>query len=119
MWVSATRTLTTFGTLIADIWASVARTLTDKTGFALTSDYDAAKTALQSGGSVVATNMRGTDNALLTSSYVAPDNADIAAIKSKTDNLEFTVPNQVDANTKSINDTTITGDGSVGHEFGV
>jgi hypothetical protein len=32
-------------------------------------------------------DMRGTDNALLASSYTAPANADIAAIKAKTDNL--------------------------------
>jgi hypothetical protein len=33
------------------------------------------------------TDMRGTDNALLASSYTAPANGDIAAIKAKTDNL--------------------------------
>jgi len=33
------------------------------------------------------TDMRGTDNALLASSYTAPANSDIAAIKAKTDNL--------------------------------
>jgi len=33
------------------------------------------------------TDMRGTDNALLASSYTAPANGDIAAIKDKTDNL--------------------------------
>ncbi len=84
VWASATRSLTTFGTLIADIWASASRTLTafgfsvtvgtnnDKTDYTLTAAYDAAKTALQSGGSVVATNMRGTDNALLAADYVTP-----------------------------------------------
>jgi hypothetical protein len=46
-------------------------------------------------------------------------NTDIAAIRAKTDNLTFTVPNQVDANTQSINDTEITGDGQPGTEFGV
>ncbi len=48
-----------------------------------------------------------------------PDNSGIAAIKTQTDKLAFTVTNQVDANTKSINDTTITGDGQPGTEFGV
>lgn len=33
------------------------------------------------------TDMRGTNSALLASSYTAPDNADIVAIKAKTDNL--------------------------------
>ena len=51
--------------------------------------------------------------------YSVLSNADVAAIKAKTDQLIFTVPNQVDANTKSINDTTITGDGQPGTEFGV
>ncbi len=85
----------------------------------LTAAYDAAKTALQSGGNVVATNMRGTDNAMLASSYTAPDNASVTAIKTQTDKLAFTVTNQVDANIQSINDTTITGNGQPGTEFGV
>ncbi len=119
-----------------DIGASVL--VGDKTGFALTSGYDpaktaaqagdamtltaaydAAKTALQSGGNVVATNMRGTDSALLAVNYTAPDNAGVTAIKTQTDKLAFTVTNQVDANIQSINDTTITGDGQPGTEFGV
>ncbi len=50
VWASTTRTLSSFGTLISDIWASISRTLTDKTGFELTAAYDAAKTAMQDGG---------------------------------------------------------------------
>ncbi len=102
--------------------ASTAGALTtnnDKTGYALTAAYDLAKTALQSGGNVVATNMRGTDSALLAVNYTAPDNSSVTAIKTQTDKLAFTVTNQVDANTKSINSTTITGDGQPGTEFGV
>jgi hypothetical protein len=45
--------------------------VTDKTGYSLTSDYDRAK------------------NALTVLEYVAPDNASIAAIKTKTDQLQF------------------------------
>lgn len=37
----------------------------------------------------------------------------VDAIKAKTDSLTFTVANQVDSNVQSINDVTITGDGSV------
>ncbi len=102
--------------------ASTAAALTtnnDKTGYALTAAYDPAKTALQSGGNVVATNMRGTDSALLAVNYTAPDNASVTSIKTQTDKLAFTVTNQVDANIQSINDTTITGDGQPGTEFGV
>lgn len=36
----------------------------------------------------------------------------VDAIKAKTDQLTFTKANEVDANTQSINDVTITGDGS-------
>jgi hypothetical protein len=43
---------------------------------------------------VVASNMRGTDGA----NTVAPDNATITAINAKTSQLNFTVANQVDAN---------------------
>ncbi len=64
----------------------------------LTAAYDAAKTAMQDGGNAVATNMRGTDNALLA--------ADIDLTSGK-------------VNIGKINDTTITGDGQPGTEFGV
>jgi hypothetical protein len=105
VWGTTVRSLSTFGTLVADtttaVWAAATRTLTvvadsagittlltrlpsaltittgkvdvnDKTGFALTAAYDLAKTALQTGGSVIATNMRGTDSALLAVDYTAP-----------------------------------------------
>lgn len=50
VWTSGTRTLTSFGTLITDIWASVSRTITggtittnsDKTGYSLTSAEETA-----------------------------------------------------------------------------
>ena len=66
---------------------------------------------------------------LATAGYTAPDNtsiatilvdvsglsvADIAAIKAKTDSLNFTVAGQVDGNAKSMNDTTILGTGTSG-----
>ena len=41
----------------------------------------------------------------------------VDAVKAKTDNLVFTVANQVDANVESVNTQVITGDGSVGNEF--
>jgi hypothetical protein len=79
VWEYATRTLSSFGTLASEIWGNATRTLTaisdsagvttllsrisaeititggkvdvnDKTGFVLTSAYDAAKTAAQAGG---------------------------------------------------------------------
>jgi hypothetical protein len=71
----------------------------DKTGYALTQAFPAnfASLGINSDGHIsrvvlvdtttANTDMRGTDNALLASSYTTPANADIAAIKAKTDNL--------------------------------
>jgi len=74
-------------------------------------DYSAARAA-KLDNLDVAVSTRGTNS-------TAPDNAGIAAIKAKTDSLTFTKPGEVDANTQSINDTTITGNGSGGTPFGV
>lgn len=41
----------------------------------------------------------------------------VDAIKAKTDQLAFTVANQVDSNVQSVNEQNITGDGGVGTEF--
>jgi hypothetical protein len=71
----------------------------DKTGYALTQAFPSnfASLGITGDGYVsrvvlvdtctANTDMRGTDNALLASSYTAPANGDIAAIKAKTDNL--------------------------------
>jgi len=42
---------------------------------------------------------------------------EVAAIKAKTDQLAFTEPGQVDANTKSINDTAVNGTGGTGDKW--
>jgi hypothetical protein len=42
---------------------------------------------------------------------------EVAAIKAKTDQLTFTETNQVDANTKSINDTAVQGVGTSGNKW--
>lgn len=44
---------------------------------------------------------------------------EVAAIKTKTDQLVFTKTNELDVNIQSINGVTITGDGGSGTEFGV
>jgi hypothetical protein len=44
---------------------------------------------------------------------------EVAAIKAKTDQLVFTKTNELDVNVQSINDVTITGDGSTNNKFGV
>jgi len=55
VWAATTRTLTGFGGLVADIWSNATRSLTDKAGFSLTADYDAAKTAAQAGDAMTLT----------------------------------------------------------------
>lgn len=66
----------------------------------LTAAYDAAKTALAS------------------SSYTAPDNTSITAIKAKTDSLTFTVANKLDGNIRAVNGVTVTGTGATGTTWG-
>ncbi len=51
-------------------------------------------------------------------SYTAPDNTSITSIKTQTDKLAFTVPNQVDVNIQYVNDVLITGTGASGDEWG-
>ena len=81
-------------------------------------------------GSVVgltASNLDATvSSRLADASYTAPDNAaiaaavtgtttilvDTAAIKAKTNSLTFTIAGQVDSNAKSMNDSTIVGNGT-------
>lgn len=53
------------------------------------------------------------------SADVASVQTDTTAIKAKTNSLTFTVAGQVDANIQSINDVTVTGNGSSGNKFGV
>jgi hypothetical protein len=91
--------------LIASIVTRIGSTNVDQTAFVAAVKaalFDAGsasnKLAVNASGEVVASNMRGTDNALLASSYTAPANSDITAIKTKTDQFVFTVANQVDAN---------------------
>lgn len=85
----------------------------DKTGYALTQAFPANFAALGVNVSghvervvlvdttTTNTDMRGTDDAMLAASYTAPDNADITAIKTKTDQFVFTIANQVDSNALS------------------
>ena len=52
---------------------------------------------------------------LAAASYTAPANADIAAIKAKTDNLAFTVSGLVDVNVYRMNGAVVTGNGTSGN----
>jgi len=104
VWTVATRELSAFG------FSVTVGTNNDKTGYGLTQSFPTnfASLGINSSGHIsrvvlvdtttANTDMRGTDNALLASGYTAPANSDISAIKTKTDQLAFTVANQVDAN---------------------
>lgn len=54
---------------------------------------------------------------LAAAGYTEPDNAGIAAVQAKTDQLTFTVAGEVDANVKSMNDAEVLGDGSSGDKW--
>jgi hypothetical protein len=81
-----------------------------KTGYVLTQGFPAnfASLGINESGHIsrvvlvdtttTNTDMRGTDNALLAANYTSPSNSDISAIKSKTDQLTFTVAGFLDAN---------------------
>lgn len=73
--------------------------ITAASGVALTAAYDAAKTAA-------------------TQTSVDTVDTVVDAIKVQTDKLKFTVTNEVDANVQSVNDTALTGDGSVATPWG-
>jgi hypothetical protein len=49
---------------------------------------------------------------LAAGSYTAPDNASIAAIKAKTDSLNFTVPGYADVNIRYVNSIAVNGSGT-------
>ena len=83
VWEYATRTLSSFGTLAADVWSSVTRTLTAGTR---DSQIDAIKAKTDNLPSDPASNTQ-VNTRLATSGYTAPDNAGISAVKAKTDNL--------------------------------
>ncbi len=60
----------------------------------------------------------GTDIPATLSTIAGYIDTEVAAIKTKTDQLTFTVANQVDANIQYVNDTEVTGDGQSGTEWG-
>ena len=98
-----------------------------KTGYALSAAgvqaiWDALTSALTTIGSIgklLVDNIDATISSRLASaSYTAPDNAGIAAIKTKTDSLVSTVANKADVNIKAVNDLTVTGSGTGASPWG-
>ena len=88
VWSAGTRTLTSFGTLVSDIWSAATRTLTSY------GDSSGVTTLLSRLTNQRATNLDNLDatvsSRLAGSVYIAPDNASVSAIKAKTDQLQFT-----------------------------
>jgi len=82
---------------------------TTATGFATPANVTAAQdTIIASGSDWVTASGFNT---------VVPDNSGVAAIQVKTDQMNFGVSNQLDANVKSINDATINGSGTTGNKW--
>jgi hypothetical protein len=98
--------LTTVDTVVDGIQTDLSNA-TDGLG-ALKTLIDAVQTAVDL---IPTTAMRGTDSAA-TATALATAQTAIDAIKTATDQFVFTIANQVDANTKSINDATVVGDGN-------
>ena len=113
---SSGTTVNDFGANIVDIPAILADTanMQPKLGTPavdVSADIAALKVVADA---VPTTAMRGTDGANTT----APDNAGVAAIKTKTDKLTFTSGNDLDANIQKVNDQVVSGDGGSGTEWG-
>jgi hypothetical protein len=83
VWEYATRTLSSFGSLVSDIWAAAVRTLTAGPKDA---EIDAIKAKTDNLPTDPASNTQ-VNTRLAAASYTAPDNASVSAIKAKTDNL--------------------------------
>jgi len=81
IWAYATRTLSGFGTLVSDIWTAGTRSLTDKAGFTISG----TKTTLDALNDITAANVWAAVTRTLTAAVDINSNADITAIKAKTD----------------------------------
>jgi hypothetical protein len=118
-----------------DVWTYGTRVLTAGTNIVLAkgtgitglNDLSAAQvnaevdTALSDVG--LTTTITGRIDASISSrmatfSYTAPDNAGIAAVQAKTDQLTFTPAGIVNANVQYVNDIQVAGTGTEGNEWG-
>lgn len=109
---------TNFSSLAITVGGAVtAGTVSDKTGYSLTtSPLDAAGTRAAVG--LATANLDTQLGTLMTSaSYTAPDNSGITAIKAKTDSLTFTVGGSLKVNVCYINGVLMTGAGVTGNTW--
>jgi len=106
VWGYTTRTLSSFGTLVSDIWDYSTRTLTDFSTSLAVAIWNVLESAISVANSIglkVKTNLDAT-----VSSRALESDGNIAAIKTKTDQLTFTVTNKVDANVTHVAGTSQT-----------
>jgi len=96
--------------------ADNAESFFDGTGYAGTNNIIPHVTLVDT--CTVNTDMRGTDGAALASAYTATRAGYLDTIKTKADQLVFTVPNQLDANVQYVNDVAVKGTGQSGNEWG-
>lgn len=114
-----TATMKTSVTTAATAATPTAAAVTGNVGGNVTGSVGSVVGAVGSVTGLTASNLDTTvSSRLATAGYTAPDNTSITAIKTKTDSLTFTVANKVDSNIKSVNNVTVTGDGSVGTPWG-
>ena len=110
------------GFLAATFPAIVASTTNITAGTITTVSGNVNGNVTGSVGSVVGLTVANLDVAvstrLATASYVAPDNAAIAAIEAQTDMLTFTVPNVLDANVRYVNGLLVDGAGTEADPWG-
>lgn len=101
----------------------------DKTGYALTAAYDAAKTAAQAGNAMTLTAAydaaktaaQAGDAMTLSAAYdaakTASTQASVNLVKTQTDKLVFTVANNLDVNIHCVHDVHIIGAGTAGDSW--
>ena len=91
VWTSATRTLTSFGTLIADIWAYSTRTLTAFSTALALSVWDVLETAIATASSIGLKLKTNLDAAITTRSSHAPVDIWSVTTRALTDKAGFTI----------------------------
>lgn len=103
LWDALTSALTTVGSIGKKLVDSVTQT---GDSYARIGAAGAGLTALGD------TRLANLDVTVSSRNATAPDNAGVAAIKTKTDSLVFTKANELDVNLQSVNGVTVNGDGS-------
>ncbi|MDG4903207.1 hypothetical protein P9279_22105 [Mesorhizobium sp. WSM4962] len=121
VWDALTSALTTVGSIGKLLVTNIDAAVSSRSIYA-GGDTAGTTTLLSRLTSTRASNLDNLDAAVTTrladASYIAPDNAGVAAIKAKTDDLTFTVSGKVDANITHVNETAVTGTGAGGDEWG-